>query len=122
MPDAARHCAVSGVVIDPNNQVVDGVAEAKKTTSEDAPIFLVAPNPNQGSFSFRLLDVAGEKTFEGVEVEVFNVAGQVVYRGRYEVCLPYMDYRIQMEHPVSGLYYVRFRSGNRVEMKKMLVE
>jgi aminopeptidase N len=113
---------VSGVVIDPNNQVVDGVAEAKKSTSEDAPVFSVAPNPNQGSFSFRLHDVAGDETFDGLDIEIFNVVGQVVYRGRYEACLPYMDYPVQMEHPVRGLYYVRFSCGNRVEMKKMLVE
>lgn len=113
---------VTGVLIDPYNQVLDGVAEEKKSTSEEVPIFSLSPNPNRGTFSFRLLDVAGDETVDRVAVEIFTGTGQLVYRGTYQGCVPYMEYPVNMEHPVRGLYYARFRCGNRIEMLKVLVE
>jgi hypothetical protein len=113
---------ITGVEVDPHNQVLDGMPEGKKSIPEDVPIFSLSPNPNHGSFFFRLQDAAGEENAENVAVEIFNVAGQKVYYGMYEGCVPYMEYPLQMEHVAEGLYYVRFRFGNRTEMQKILVE
>jgi aminopeptidase N len=113
---------VTGVEIDPFNQVLDGVAEGTKSAPEGASIFTVAPNPNRGQFSFRLNDLAGNETLEIVDVEVYNASGQLVYKGRYEGCVPYLEYPVNIEHAARGIYYARFRHQNRIETLKVLVE
>ena len=113
---------ISGVEIDPNNQVLDGVAEVKKTTPEDAPVFSLSPNPNRGTFSFRLQDVNGLEPVERVSLEIYSASGQLVHKESYQGCLPYMEYPVNMKDPAAGLYYARFSCGSRVEMLKILVE
>ena len=113
---------VTGVEIDPFNQVLDGLAEGMKSTPEGSPIFSVAPNPNRGQFSFRLNDLAENETVARVDVEVFNSSGQLVYRGSYQGCVPYLEYPVNMEHPARGIYYARFRYRNRTETLKVMVE
>jgi aminopeptidase N len=113
---------VSGVEIDPNNQVLDGVAEVKKSTPEDPPLFTLSPNPNRGSFSFRLKDVDGMEPGEPVSLEIYSATGQLVHRAYYQGCLPYMEYPVNMKNPAGGLYYARFSCGKRIEVLKILVE
>jgi len=113
---------ISGVEIDPNNQVLDGVAEGKKSSQENPAIFSMSPNPNRGSFYFRLQDAEELETAKPVRLEVFSASGQLVHSASYEGCLPYMEYQVDMKKPVKGLYFARFTCGSRMETLKMLVE
>jgi len=113
---------ISWVEIDPNNQVLDGVAGVKKSTPEETPVFSLSPNPNRGTFSFRLRDVVDMEAADRVSLEIFSSTGQLVHRASYQGCLPYMEYPVNMKDPTGGLYYARFSCGNRVEMLKILVE
>jgi len=113
---------VSWVEVDPNNQVLDGVPEVKKSTPEGTPVFSLSPNPNRGTFSFRLQDVDGLEPGDRVSLEIYSSTGQLVHRASYNGCLPYMEYPVNMKDPAGGLYYARFSYGNRVEMLKILVE
>jgi len=113
---------ISGVEIDPYNQVLDGVAEVKKSTPEETPVFSLSPNPNRGTFSFRLQDVVDLESGARVSLEIFNSTGQLVHRASYQGCLPYMEYPVNMDDPANGLYFVRFSCGNRTELLKILVE
>ena len=113
---------VSGVEIDPNNQVLDGSTEMKKSAPEETPIFSLSPNPNRGTFSFRLRELEGLEPVDRVRLEIYSANGQLVYRASYQGCLPYMEYPVNMKDPAHGLYYARFTSENRVEMLKILVE
>ncbi len=113
---------VSSVEIDPHNHVLDGVADERKSTREDLAVFAMSPNPNRGSFHFRMLDVGSMEPAEPVNLEIFSSTGQLVHRASFEGCLPYMDYPVDMKHPVKGLYYARFTCGNHMEILKVLVE
>jgi len=113
---------VTGVEIDPNNQVLDGEAEVKKSTLEEVPLFSLSPNPSRGSFSFRIRDIAGMEPADRVTLEVYSTSGQLVHREHFQGCLPYLEYRVRIKDPARGMYYARFRCGTRVEMLKILVE
>jgi hypothetical protein len=113
---------VTGVEIDPDNHVLDGVAEGKKSAREAAPLFSLSPNPNRGSFSFRMRDLAGMEPVDRVTLEIYSTSGQLVQQEHYQGCLPYLDYPVRLQDPARGLYYARFRCGTRVEMLKILVE
>jgi len=113
---------VSGVEIDPQNEVLDGVAEVKKSTGEDPVLFFMSPNPNKGAFSFRINDAEGLEAHMPVKLEIYSSSGQLVHSASYGSCLPFMDYPVHLDHPVKGLYYARFSCGPRIETIKVLVE
>ena len=111
---------VLDVQIDPDDHVLNSVKDiqelgpARKSLSS----FEIFPNPNGGSFSFRLLD----KNEGDVEVELYNGAGQQVYKGKFESCMPYFTYPIENRGLPRGIYVVRMGYDNQVEFKKILVE
>ena len=116
---------VTGVVVDPFNHVLDGLAETKKSTGEETMAFSLSPNPNHGSFRFRMeemeeLDDAPE--YLPVRLEVYSTTGQLVHNATYEGCLPYMDYTVELNDPARGLYIARFTCGQHVSVLKMMVE
>ncbi|MCK4880951.1 MAG: T9SS type A sorting domain-containing protein, partial [Bacteroidales bacterium] len=115
---------VTGILIDPYNQVLDGEnAEIKSVIAgEDSPLFSIAPNPNRGSFFFRLREETAYETDDQVRLEVLDLTGKTVYRRLYRGCTPFMEYAVELEEPVKGIYFVRFRYNNRVEVQKLLVE
>jgi aminopeptidase N len=113
---------VTGVVIDPRNQVLDGVPETKKSTRDEALLFSLGPNPNRGIFVFRMHDSETVQPEDQVTLEIYSASGQLVQRESYRGMLPYLDYRVHMDHPVPGLYYARFRCGKHIETLKIMVE
>jgi len=113
---------ITGVEVDPNNQVLDGVPLARKSTLEETPLFSLSPNPNRGTFSFRLQEIPGVEPEDEVRLEIYSANGQLVHQEHYWGCLPFMEYPVRLQDPASGLYYARFRCGTRVEIMKVLVE
>lgn len=115
---------VTSIVIDPHNQVLDGVNEVTKSalSGEGAPRFSIAPNPNRGSFFFSLKEEMDDETVNQVIVEVLDATGKLVYGSTYSGCMPFMEYAVELGNPVRGIYFVRFRYENRVEVQKVLVE
>jgi len=95
-----------------------GQSSVKKSTDE---LFIVFPNPNHGLFSFQLLEEA-EEAEEAVTVEVYNAHGQLVKYRNVESCLPYTDYSLNLSEFDTGIYFIKLGTGNRVEIKKILVE
>jgi len=114
---------VNEVIIDPGNQVLDGQNQEIKHADarDDLPLFSMTPNPNQGSFHFCMEEPSGNETGHRVILEVLDLTGKTVatrlYRSR-----PYMEYPVDLEKPLSGIYLVRFTYRNRVEVHKLLVE
>ena len=115
---------VTGIEVDPRNQVLDGVNGGKKSMLQDDrdPLFSIFPNPSSGTFYFSLTENAGEESFDQVIVEVSDVSGKLHYRSRYSGCVPYLHYAVELMKPVRGLYFARFRYGDRVEVQKVIVE
>jgi len=120
--------AIDSIQIDPDNEVLNGVAGVQENASKKSSgeRFSIYPNPNNGSFTFKLIDgleEVGYKDFsENVTVEVFNVIGQRLYSRRYEGCLTYLTYAVDTEVMARGIYFVRFGHNNSFEIKKIIVE
>jgi len=110
---------VDSIRVDPDNWVLNGLAGVQKTSpGKSGGIISVYPNPNGGSLIF---EVAEEQ--EGtVTVEVFNTVNQLVSSRRYEGCLPYITYSVDMNGLARGIYFVRFRYKGRSEIKKVIIE
>ncbi len=115
---------VTGIGIDPNNHVLDGVSEEMKSAlaGEDSPMFSITPNPSQGTFFFSLREETGDETGSQVEVEVLDLTGKTLFRSIYRGCVPFMEHAVELEKPVSGIYLVRFHHKNRLEVQKLLVK
>ena len=120
--------SIDSIQIDPDNEVLNGVAGVQETTQKKSSSsrFSIYPNPNNGSFTFKLIDgleeVRSEKPLKDITVEVYNVRGQKVYSRRFEGCLSYLTYAVEPGAISSGIYYVRFAYGNSFEIKKIIVE
>lgn len=115
---------VTGVVVDPDNQVLDGVNDGIKgaAITEIPPLFFIAPNPNRGSLLFRMNNKPVKGAPGRLTVEVLDLTGKSVYRKLFESCQPYVDYRVDLKRPVQGIYFVRFYYEGRAEVHKFLVE
>ncbi len=115
---------VSGVEIDPRNQVLDGMSDEMKSSlaEEDFSLFSISQNPNKGAFSFCLGEVGSMERDRQVLVEILDLTGKTVYRRMYRGCMPFMEYAVELKNPVQGIYFVRFHHNNRIEVQKILVE
>ncbi|MFC2113662.1 M1 family aminopeptidase [Bacteroidota bacterium] len=111
---------IDSIQIDPDDWVLNGVAgiqpnQRKKGSGE---VFSVYPNPNNGYFTFKLL----EDNMEEVSLEVFNELNQLIFSRRYEGCLPYNTYSIELGDLTGGIYFLRFGYRNSFEIKKIIIE
>ena len=115
---------VTGVEVDPFNHVLDGVNSMVKRVegAGEYQLITVAPNPNGGTFFFRLEDEQVISSGVPVVVEVVDLAGKLCYRRKFSHCFPYMDYEIDLDNPGRGILFVRFRYDGRVEVKKIVVK
>jgi len=115
---------VSGIEVDPNNHVLDGVSEELKDalTGDAPPLFSITPNPNHGSFFFNINEEADFETDRPVLVEILDLTGKTQFLSIYRGCVPFMEYAVELEEPVSGIYLVRFHHKNRIEVQKLLVK
>jgi aminopeptidase N len=119
---------IDSIQIDPDDWVLNGVAGVQKKNGKKSRVemFTVYPNPNHGLISFKWLADHGEyQTREqqsDVTVEVFDLTGKLLYSRRYEGCVPFLTYSIDMDVLTSGIYFVRFGHNSGFETKKILVE
>ena len=111
---------IDSIRIDPDNWVLNGVAGVQENPSGKSvkEIITAYPNPNRGSLTFEV----AEEQKGTVAVDVFNGMNQVVYSRRYEGCLPYVTYTVDLEDLAEGVYFVRFGYKDRYEMKKIIIE
>ncbi len=95
--------AVDSIQIDPDNWVLNQVTslEGSALKSERLAQISISPNPNAGHFVFKV----PEELEGALNVEVYNVTGQLVFKRRYESCLPYMDYAVDLRGKGSGLLF-----------------
>jgi PKD repeat protein/photosystem II stability/assembly factor-like uncharacterized protein len=104
-----------------NNLYLDNIVVSNTTASTDirpaAGTFTIFPNPGSGIFS---MTGAGLKGTLGIEV--INTHGQVVWRdsfgNNHEVFQKSMD----LSGLAKGVYVVRLVSGEKVQVKKVIIE
>jgi len=112
--------AVDSIQIDPNDWVLKQVVGIQEIVLEKGSeeTFSIYPNPGQGMITFQLINQRGED----VTVEVFNGLSQLVYSGRFEGCMPFFPYTIDMGILKRGIYFMQLGYGNTFEIKKVIIE
>ena len=55
-------------------------------------------------------------------VEIFNGPGQLLFSGKFEGCVPFASYAVDMMELTSGLYFIRLGYRDQYEIKKIVVE
>ena len=81
-------------------------------------MFKLYPNPNHGLVFFKML----KEQIEDVTVAVYNGSGQLVFSGKYEGCVPFASYTVDMKDLTSGLYFFRLGYSDQYEIKQIMVE
>ena len=78
----------------------------------------VFPNPNNGRFTvaFTSYDISD------VQVEIFNLHGQLMHAQLFEQVNGSVKEQITLEHAASGVYFVRFSTQNQVVNRRITVE
>ena len=112
---------VNSVVIDPGNQVLNLIKDQRKGTAASlgSQPFSIYPNPNEGMFSFKSL--TGRDEHIDVGVEIYDLAGKLVYGKSFEGCMPFMEYAIYTHDLATGAYFVRFRTEAGESLINMMV-
>jgi hypothetical protein len=118
---------IDSIQVDPDNWVLNGtVVQESGDKKSKAEMFSIYPNPNRGSFTFKLAqgmpDEGPDHGMAEVTVEVFNLSGRLVYSRNYEGCLPWQTYTVNIGNLDRGVYFVHFRYGKGFELKKLIVE
>ncbi|MDX2432949.1 MAG: M1 family aminopeptidase [Bacteroides sp.] len=111
---------VSSIVPDPNNQVLKKMKEQPKGARIEARPFSIYPNPNGGVFTFKSLSDRDEHA--DIDVDIYSVAGKLLYSERFMGCQPFMEYGVYPDGLSSGVYFVRIRSASHEEILKMMVQ
>jgi aminopeptidase N len=119
---------VDSIQVDPDNWVLNGLAGVNETSRKksNGVKYSIYPNPNNGSFTFRLADGSiregSEHSFEDVKVEVYDMAGRRIFSRRFEGCLPWQTYSVDLGNLNQGIYMVRLGNGSGFAIKKIIVE
>ncbi len=123
---------IDSIQVDPGDWVLNGLAgvqETKQKKSSDE-VFSMYPNPSNGNLVFKLNekhlegfpDVPGKELPGDVTLRVYNVRGQQVYSRRYEGCMPYITYSVEMGDLSRGIYFLRIDYNSGFEVKKIMIE
>jgi aminopeptidase N len=112
--------AITGVVLDPGNHVVNKQSAVKRLAGIDKheQKFSIFPNPNGGLFNMELLEGAtGE-----LGVEVYNSLNQLIYYELIEQVSPFSTLTIDLGSQAEGLYLVRISCRDKYETQKIIIK
>ncbi len=79
--------------------------------------FSVYPNPSNGQFN-----ITSNESFDKVQLEVMNMAGQIVLQDSNITLNSGSNYVLNLDNQSNGLYMVRFISSKGVQTIKVIVE
>ena len=79
--------------------------------------FVLYPNPNNGTFTLQMDNSNGE----AVAVSVYDMRGRVLFDTTYNT-VGMMNETIQLQNVQTGVYLVSVKSGNRKEVKRIIIE
>lgn len=99
----------------------DGTEEVSKVVSvrQDAQgeAFTIFPNPSEGRFAVNF--TGGDLTERrSIDVQVYNASGQLVYQNNSDNPVQIVD----MRRMAKGVYYLRGAYGDKVSVRKLLLQ
>lgn len=86
---------------------------------EDTKVFdfVLYPNPSNGTFTLQMDNSNGEP----VTVSVYDMRGRILFDTTYNT-VGMMNETIQLQNVQTGVYLVSVNSGNRKEVKRIIIE
>ena len=102
---AGEDCAWVDDITFPRSCLITGVEEV---TEQKATALY--PNPTTGRFTIELTEESN--------VGIYNMLGQQVM----QINKVSGDQQIQLENAPKGMYFVQIQSGNKIEVKKLIIE
>ena len=103
-------CASSDTIV---ITVVNDVSVNGSLNNVDMTIF---PNPNNGQYTMTIDGVNGE-----INMEVIDIAGQVVYRERLEATANFSA-QFDMSTLAKGVYYIKLTNNDGVKTQKLIIK
>jgi hypothetical protein len=103
-------CASSDTIV---ITVMDDVSINGSLNNVDMSIF---PNPNNGQYTMTIDGVNGE-----INMEVIDIAGQVVYRERLEATANFSA-QFDMSTLAKGVYYIKLTNNDGVKTQKLIIK
>jgi len=80
---------------------------------------LIYPNPAAGVFTVRINEPVN---LENAGIGIYNVFGEIIYQVDIDQTNPPTDFQIDLEDAPAGIYFLKFGSGNRFLVKKLVIE
>jgi hypothetical protein len=102
-----------------NSIILNVSTTGVKNVSGDVSI-KVLPNPNKGTFTIK--GSLGTKADEEVTVELTDMLGQVVYKGKVMSRNGSIDDKVQISGAASGMYMLTLRSGDVSSVFHVVIE
>lgn len=78
--------------------------------------FSLYPNPNKGNFTLEFKELTNSYS-----VEVFDVTGKTIYENSFGSSANLVQ-QINLENPMSGVYFINIKSDKGVATKKLIIE
>ena len=88
-----------------------GLAESA-ISAED---IIVYPNPNNGTFSIRLIGSKSETS-----IKVTNLLGQIMFESKEQISGP-VTKQFDLSHLENGIYFLKVTRGNHTEITRISV-
>lgn len=78
----------------------------------------VYPNPNQGQFSYAF----SSYDLNDISVEIVTLTGQRVYFRKYPQVIGTVKEQVQLEDLARGMYFIRFRTADKVYTRRIGIQ
>jgi hypothetical protein len=86
-------------------------------TENELEDFAIWPNPTKGKFTINFTSTSTEK----VTIDVFDIRGRVILTEKYNSTTTFRE-ELNVSSAAAGMYMVRVNDGERVSVKKLIVQ
>ncbi len=80
--------------------------------------FAIWPNPSNGKFTINFSTIASNK----VTINVFDIRGRSIFEKKYNSTTTNFNQELNMSSASAGMYMVRVNDGERVSVKKIIIQ
>lgn len=94
---------------------VQNTLSVTDNTIED---FAIWPNPSNGKFTVNFTTTSSEK----VTITVFDIRGRSIFEKKYDSTTTNFNQELNMSSASAGMYMVRVNDGERVSVKKIIIQ
>ncbi|HRG29178.1 MAG TPA: MopE-related protein [Chitinophagales bacterium] len=94
--------------------------EGEAISSEST--FTISPNPSAGLFTVSAFSYGSLENNTSAQLEIYNAIGQLIYTQVLETTDSQINYKINLQHIASGIYFVRLNTDGLFSEKKLIIQ